>query len=89
MDYTSNETGFQECEKAHSKTILEASPFSVGYFENVPVDDNPVQLQVNSTRENTVPGQTIEVFKGDWEGKKILGTPLDPNRPRPDLPVMP
>ena len=89
MDYSSNATAFQECEKTYSKTILEASPFPLGSFENVPLDDNPVQLQVSGTGKNAVTGQTIEVFKGDWEGKKVLGTPLDPNRPRYDLPIMP
>ena len=89
MDYSSNATDFQECEKTHSKSVLEASPFSLGSFENSPVDDNPVQLQVNGTGDNTVTGQTIKVFKGDWEGKKILGTPLDPKQPRHNVPFMP
>jgi hypothetical protein len=89
MDYSSNATLFQACEIAHAKTLLEASPFSIGYFENVPVDDNPVLLSINSDETFDPTEQKIEVIRGDWEGKRTIGTPPDPNEPKLDLPFMP
>ena len=89
MDYSGNATLFQACEIAHAKTLLEASSFSIGYFENVPVDDNPVLLSINSDETFDPTDQKIEVIRGDWEGKKTIGTPRDPNEPKLDIPYMP
>lgn len=84
MDYSYNATNFQECEIAYATQVLEASPFPKGHFV-----DNSVLLSLNDEGNLVKKTPEIKVFRGDWDGKKVLGTQLDPNRPKYNLPVMP
>jgi hypothetical protein len=86
MDYSWPQTLFQECEIAEVKTLLEASPFQIGYFENTPIDDNPVLLSLQNGNQVK---RKVEVFKGDWDGQRVIGSPPDPNSPVLSTPIMP
>lgn len=86
MDYNWPATLFQDCEIAKVKSVLEDSPFAIGNYEDIPVDDNPVLLRLQNGNQVQ---RKVEVYKGDWDGQRVIGSPPDPNSPLFNTPIMP